>query len=52
VLRQIEDATLRWPEPPKRCEGKSVEQALQDNPDLLAIIDATEQPIEEPSDNT
>ena len=42
VLRQIGNATLGWPVPPKRCEGKSVEQALHDNPDLLAIIDATE----------
>ena len=51
VLRQIEDATLRWPEPPKRCEGKSVEQAMHDNPDLLAIIDATKQPIDRSSNN-
>jgi len=51
VLRQLGDATLGWPEPPKRGEGKSLEQAVQDYPDLLAIIDATEQPIERPADN-
>ena len=51
VLRQIGDATFGWPEPPKRREGKSLEQALHDNPDLLAIIDATELPIKEPSNN-
>ena len=51
VLRQLGDATLGWPEPPKRGEGKNIEQALRDYPDLLAIIDATEQPIERPSDN-
>ena len=51
VLRQLGDATLGWPDPPKRGEGKSVEQALRDYPDLLAIIDATEQAIQRPSDN-
>ena len=51
VLRQIEDAAFGWPEPPKRREGKSLEQALHDNPDLLAIIGVTELPITEPSDN-
>ena len=50
VLRQLGDATLGWPEPPKRGEGRSIEQALHEYPDLLAIIDATEQPIERPSD--
>jgi hypothetical protein len=50
-LRQLGDETLGWPEPPKRGEGKSIEQALRDYPDLLAIIDATEQPVERPSDN-
>lgn len=50
-LRQLGDATLGWPEPPKRGEGKSIEQALRDYPDLLAIIDATEQPVERPSDH-
>jgi hypothetical protein len=52
VLHQIGDASLSWLEPPKRCEGKSVEQALLNNPDLLAIIDATEQLIEQPRDST
>lgn len=51
VLRQLGDATLGWPEPPKRGEGKSIEQALHDYPDLLAIIDATEQAVRRPSDN-
>lgn len=51
VLRQLGEATLGWPEPPKRGEGMSIEHALQEYPDLLAIIDATEQPIERPSDN-
>ena len=50
-LRQLGDETLGWPEPPKRGEGKSIEQALRNYADLLAIIDATEQPVERPSDN-
>ena len=50
-LRQLGDETLGWPEPPQRGEGRSIEQALRDYPDLLAIIDATEQPVERPSDN-
>jgi len=51
VLRLLGEATLGWPEPPKRGEGKSVAEALQEYPDLLAIVDATEQRIQRPSDN-
>jgi hypothetical protein len=50
-LRQLEDETLGRPELPKRGEGKSIEQALRDYPDLLAIIDTTEQPVERPGDD-
>jgi IS5 family transposase len=50
-LRLLGDETLGWPEPPQRGEGKSIEQALRDYPDLLAIIDATEQAVERPSDS-
>ena len=50
VLRQIGDATFGWPEPPKRREGKRLEQALHDIPDLLAIIDAMELPNKHLSD--
>ena len=39
VLRQLGDETLGWPEAPKRGQGKNIEQALQEYPDLLAIID-------------
>jgi transposase len=45
VLRQLGDETLGWPEPPKRGQGKNIEQALQEYPDLLAIVDATEQRV-------
>lgn len=50
-LRLLGDETLGWPEPPKRGEGRSIGQALHDYPDLLAIIDATEQAVERPSNN-
>jgi transposase len=45
VLHQLGDETLGWPEPPKRRQGKNIEQALQEYPDLLAIVDATEQRV-------
>lgn len=51
VLHQLGDNTLGWPKPPQRGEGKNLDEALQACPDLLAIIDATEQPIERPGDN-
>ena len=51
VLRALGEETLGWPEPPKRGEGKSVEQALREYPDLLAIVDTTEQRIQRPGDN-
>lgn len=51
VLRVLGEETLGWPEPPKRGEGKSVDQALREYPDLLAIIDTTEQRVQRSSDN-
>jgi len=50
ALRQVGDETLGWPEPPKRGQGKSIDQALQEHPDLWALIDATEQPVQRSSD--
>jgi transposase len=50
VLRQLGDETLGWPEPPKRGQGKNIQQALQEYPDLLAIVDATEQRVRRSSD--
>ena len=50
VLRQLGDETLGWPEPPKRGQGKNIDQALQEYPDLLAIVDATEQRVRRSSD--
>jgi len=51
VLRTLGEETLGWPDPPKWGEGKTVEQALRDYPDLLAIVDATEQRIQRPGDD-
>ncbi len=51
VLRLLGEETLGWLEPPRRGEGKSVAEALEACPDLLAIVDATEQRIQRPSDN-
>lgn len=50
VLCLLGDETLGWPDPPKRGEGKSVEEALRECPDLLAIVDTTEQRIRRPGD--
>lgn len=51
VLRLLGEETLGWPEPPRRGKGKDVAEAVQACPDLLAIVDATEQRIQRPSDD-
>jgi IS5 family transposase len=51
VLRTLGEETLGWPEPPRRGQGKSVEQALREYPDLLTIIDTTEQRVQRPGDD-
>lgn len=51
VLRALGEETLGWPEPPKRGEGKTIEQALAEYPDLLAIVDATEQRVQRSSND-
>ena len=48
VLREVGEATLGWPEPPKR--GKSITQAREEHPDLFAFVDATEQPVRRSED--
>ena len=50
VLRQVSDAAFGWPDPPKRGHGCTVAQALRDHPDLFAIVDASEQPVQRPHD--
>ncbi len=51
VLWALGEETLGWPEPPKRGEGKTIEQALAEYPDLLAIVDATEQRVRRPGND-
>ncbi|HXV97203.1 MAG TPA: transposase family protein [Anaerolineae bacterium] len=51
ALRQVGDETLGWPEPPQRGQGKGIDQALRDYPDLWALIDATEQPVQRSGDH-
>jgi hypothetical protein len=51
VLRQVGEATLGWPEPPQRGQGKRLEQVWQEQPDLLAYVDATEQRLRRSSNN-
>lgn len=51
VLRQVSESEFGWSEPPKRGHGRSIEQARQAHPDLFAIVDATEQPVQRPKDD-
>jgi hypothetical protein len=50
ALRVVGDRTLDRPEPPHRGQGKNLAQALAEYPDLSAIVDATEQAVQRPSD--
>jgi len=51
VLRQVGEATLGWPEAPKRGQGKNLNAARAAYPDLFAIVDATEQPVQRPQES-
>jgi IS5 family transposase len=51
ALRAVGESTLGWPKPPKRGEGKSIDEALATYPDLWAIVDATEQAVRRSSDD-
>ena len=51
VLRQVGEATLGWPEPPQRGQGKRLEQVWQEQPDLFAYVDATEQRLRRSSND-
>ena len=51
VMRALGEETLGWPEPPRRGQGKNIDQALRDYPDLLAIVDTTEQRVQRPGDD-
>jgi hypothetical protein len=43
ALYQLKNGTSPWPRPPKRGEGKSFAQILQEYPDLGTVIGVTEQ---------
>jgi hypothetical protein len=50
VLRQVGEGTLGWPETPQRGQGQSLAEARATYPDLFAIVDATEQPVQRSQD--
>jgi transposase len=50
VLRHVSQAEFGWPEPPAKGQGKDLDQALKSYPDLVAVVDATEQPVQRPKD--
>lgn len=49
VLQGLGQATLGWPTEEKRPKA-SLEEILADYPDLVAIVDATRQPVQIPED--
>jgi len=49
VLSQLGEPGLNWPQPPRRGQGKNLEQACRDYPDLLAMIERLEQASPSPS---
>lgn len=50
VLRECSEEAFGGKEPPRRGQGRGLPELLQSHPDLVAIIDATEQRIERPQD--
>jgi CRP-like cAMP-binding protein len=50
ALDQLGETPSGWPEPPKRGQGKNIEQALHAYPDLLAIVNETKQTDQFPGD--
>lgn len=51
LLRQISDEEFQWPEPRGGGQRKDVDQAIRDHPDLFAIVDVTEQPVQRAQDD-
>ncbi len=50
VLRQVTEGEIEWPDPPERGKGKDLADMQATYPDLFAILDGTEQPIQRPTD--
>ena len=51
VLRQVTEGEMEWPDPPTRGKGKALNEMRAAYPDLFAILDGTEQPIQRPTDS-
>ena len=51
VLRTVSQGDIAWPTRPPRGE-RTWEEALHDHPDLLHLLDVTEQPVQRPQDKT
>ncbi|MCO6452903.1 MAG: hypothetical protein J5I90_19120 [Caldilineales bacterium] len=51
VLRQASEGEMEWSDPPRRGQGRTLEQAFRDDPDLFAIADATKQLIQQSQDD-
>lgn len=50
VLKAVSMDEFEWPDPPQKGEGRRLTQLRKAYPDALAIIDATEQPVERPQE--
>lgn len=50
ILSEVSGQEFAWPEPPRKGQGRTAEEVAEEYPDLFAILDATEQPLETPTD--
>ena len=50
VLRRVGEGEIEWPDLPAQGEGKGLAEAPASYPDLFAILDGTEQPVQRPRD--
>lgn len=48
VLQEVSGEAFQWPDPPRKGQGRSKSELAEEYPDLFAILDATEQPLETP----
>lgn len=50
ILEEVSGQEFAWPEPLRKGQGRTAWELQEEYPDLFAILDATEQPIETPQD--
>lgn len=50
VLHEVSDEAFGWPDPPRKGQGHTAFDLEEGYPDLFAILDATEQPLETPQE--